>query len=507
MFAKLLKLTPILIFPLCFCGCARRGAPPGGPPDEKPPGIVSSTPESGDVLVPIDSPIEIVFDEPVKSDPRTVLIQPDDDIFRVKFKRKAVRIEHSEPLRENTTYSVILSPRFSDRHGNELGKAAEISFSTGEHIDTMVVFGYVIDGGKMEYASGAVVAAYSDSLMGQAPVRISYSSVDGAFRIGHLPAGRFWVFAGTGLDENFEWRAAEKVAVPSCPAESGAGKPIYLFLSANDTIPPRMMAMVAADSFTIRLKFSENIELNDLKLSPAAIVWLDVADSASIFARFGEVIVGDTVSIYVCDRYHNCSHLDVFISPEFVGVDTLPPSILKMKGRNILPDDVVRITATEPFYANISVEVDGTPAGFDTFRVSPNILELSLREKPPAGSSVKISLKPLRDLRGNTTDDSLLVRVMDERLGDVKVKLSDTCGNPIVFLRRVGGNTIFLHKLEDEFFRSVPGGRYTLWRFCDLDSNLVWTPGKIGDFTPSEPIEVFSDTIFIRPGWETEVKW
>ena len=200
---------------LLFCGCAKRGAPPGGPPDIMPPKVIATMPADGDTLVPTDATITIQFDEPIRSDANTVLLYPPLDDISMRFGRRSVEIFHKTRLANSTTYTLILTPQFSDRHNNRIGKPFQMAFSTGQAIDTLQVSGYVLDGTLLMTAQDALVAAYSDSLMSTKPLRITFASSGGEFRMNNMPYKTVWLFAGTGMGTQTDWDRAAKIAVPA----------------------------------------------------------------------------------------------------------------------------------------------------------------------------------------------------------------------------------------------------------------------------------------------------
>ncbi|RKZ27148.1 hypothetical protein DRQ29_03915, partial [bacterium] len=266
-------------------GCAKRGAPPGGPEDKSPPRIISSSPADGDTLVPNDSRIEIDFDEPVKSDETTVMIYPTMKDLFVRFHSKSLEIQHRTPLQENTTYTILLTPNFSDRHGNRIGKTVEIAFSTGSAIDTLELRGNIVDGELFLDIGGAAVAVYADSTMSEPPMRLTFSAEDGSFKIRHLPFKRVWVFAGIGIGNELQWGKAIKIAVPHNATLLPQNRKLTLVLAKNDTLPPKIISTSAVDSFTFRLKFDEFSNIDTIAESLNAKIWLDPTDSTSVLAR------------------------------------------------------------------------------------------------------------------------------------------------------------------------------------------------------------------------------
>ena len=67
-----------------------------------------------------------------------------------------------DSLKPNTTYTVDFSNAIKDNNeGNPLGNYT-YSFSTGDHIDTMEVSGYVLQADNLEPIQGMLVGLYSN---------------------------------------------------------------------------------------------------------------------------------------------------------------------------------------------------------------------------------------------------------------------------------------------------------------------------------------------------------
>ena len=502
------RLFFILVFTILLSGCAKRSAPPGGPKDEISPKVLETVPADGELNIAIDSQIKLQFSEPVKSDARTVLLYPSLDDINVRFKKNTVEINHSQPFAENTTYSIILTPDFSDRHGNSIGKTTEIAFSTGPELDTLEISGTVIDVERFKPTSNALVAIYSDSLMSESPLRITYSSEKGNFSIKHLPARQMWLYAGTGVDTDIAPDSAEKIAIPSGGTALPHKKPIILAIVTNDTLPPTIVSTDAPDSYTVCLKFNEKVIFDTEGTDFSnAISWIDPDDSLHIMILFSEPCVGKEYSFMVCDRRYNCADLTAKIPIE-APLDTIAPSIEKKKGGMIISGiEPIHITANEPFSADINLLVIDSLKGFDIMKITPNRIQLILKEIPPPESQIRINFEHLCDEHGNCTQDSIIYTVNKSKPGEFEVSGLWECEQPVVFIRDIAGNIFRLSMSESSFSCDVPGGRYTLWRFCDRNADDVWTPGCIDEFRYSEPIEYYPDTLYVRPGWKTEINW
>ena len=145
--------------------CANIGSPDGGPYDETPPRVISSSPINQAVNAN-QKKISILFDEYIKlenASEKVVVSPPQVEMPNVRADGKRVRITLFDTLRANTTYTVDFADAIVDNNeGNPMGNYT-YSFSTGPTIDTMEVSGYVLNAADLEPVKGILVGLYAES--------------------------------------------------------------------------------------------------------------------------------------------------------------------------------------------------------------------------------------------------------------------------------------------------------------------------------------------------------
>lgn len=143
-------------------GCASQGSPGGGLYDETPPVLRSAVPADGAVQV-TKQKITLHFDENVKLDnvmEKMTVSPPQVKAPQVMSNAKTVTIELLDSLMPNTTYTIDLGDAVQDNNeGNPL-EGLCFSFSTGDHIDSMKISGYLLNGEDLEPVTGAYVGIY-----------------------------------------------------------------------------------------------------------------------------------------------------------------------------------------------------------------------------------------------------------------------------------------------------------------------------------------------------------
>ena len=207
LFAQL-SLACILML-LLLQGCARMGSPDGGWYDETPPRVIGAEPADGATNVN-KRKVVINFDEYIKVDNPTgnvVVSPPQIEAPEIKGEGKRISVQLVDSLKPNTTYTIDFSNAISDNNeGNPLGDFA-YTFSTGDHIDTLQVSGYVLGAQDLEPVRGILVGLYddlSDSAFQKKPmIRVAKTDSRGHFTIKGIAPGKYHVYALQDADGNY----------------------------------------------------------------------------------------------------------------------------------------------------------------------------------------------------------------------------------------------------------------------------------------------------------------
>ena len=234
------KYLNIYIFTLCIVcisACARMGNPDGGPYDEDPPKIVSTSPEFGAVNTQAKK-IVLNFDENVKLDgasDKVIVSPPQLEQPDIEASGRKITVSLVDSLKPGMTYTIDFGDAILDNNeGNPMGDYA-FTFSTGDRIDTMQVSGYVLNAEDLEPIKGISVGLYSlgedstgvnfpDSVFRtQTFERISRTDGSGHFVIKGIAPGHYRVFALQDQDQNYVYSQkseqiafTDRIIVPSC---------------------------------------------------------------------------------------------------------------------------------------------------------------------------------------------------------------------------------------------------------------------------------------------------
>ena len=198
-----------LLAALAVASCAKMGQPDGGWYDETPPVIVRTTPQDKGVNVK-QKKISIYFDEYIKVDNPTekvVISPPQIEQAEIAASGKKIVVELKDTLKPNTTYTVDFSDAITDNNENNPLGNYTYTFSTGDHIDTMEVAGYVLDAQSLEPIKGILVGLYSnlsDTIFTKEPMlRVSRTDSRGKFVIKGVAPGDYRIYALQDADNNY----------------------------------------------------------------------------------------------------------------------------------------------------------------------------------------------------------------------------------------------------------------------------------------------------------------
>lgn len=205
---------------LVFSGCANRGiGPQGGPKDEVPPVVLKETPANGTLNFNAKR-IEIQFDEYVTLDDvsKNVLISPPQQYPpEIKAVGKRVRIEFKETLKDSTTYTIDFGEALRDNNERNPLTNYHYSFSTGNHIDSLEMYGTMINAEDLNPISGVIVGYHSnlnDSAFERIPFdRIGRTNKDGDFSIKNIAPGTYRLFGLKDVSRDYCYQPGEGLAL------------------------------------------------------------------------------------------------------------------------------------------------------------------------------------------------------------------------------------------------------------------------------------------------------
>lgn len=349
--------------------CANIGSPDGGPYDETPPRVVSSNP-ANQATNSDKRKIAILFNEYIKienASDKVVVSPPQTETPNIRAAGKSVRIDLFDTLQPNTTYTIDFSDAIVDNNeGNPMGNYT-FSFSTGDHIDTMEVSGYVLNAEDLEPVKGILVGLYAENEDGIVPDsifrthhfdRVSRTNGSGRFVIkGVARDRRYRAFALKDVDGNFIFsQKSEILAFDSTLFASTCGPDVRLDTvwrdsTHYDSIRPVHYTHFYPDDIVLRSFLEEGQARHLLKMQrelPESFTAFFTAPSDSLpriqgvnFEGDGGFIAeatakGDTVTYWITDTtLAYADTLTMYFT--YLDTDTLNQLVWKTDTLDVVP--------------------------------------------------------------------------------------------------------------------------------------------------------------------------
>ena len=251
--------------------CATPVAPTGGPPDETPPDIVSTSPEVGSTNFSGDE-VRFEFSEfPDRNSVRqNVSIEPNIGIqYEVDFSRKTAIIKFNNELPENTTILVKLGSDVSDTRRNTLGNSFDMAFSTGPEIDSGQITGRLRDADRGSVDAGERVLLYREPVDYTAQANyVAQSDTSGQIDFSYLREGTYSAIWVDDVNRDRRWNPERERAQPFHSqtvniARDGEKDLGTIYIQRPDTVSPKLDGVGLLSNIRLRLRHSEEIIWDD----------------------------------------------------------------------------------------------------------------------------------------------------------------------------------------------------------------------------------------------------
>ena len=220
-------IVVVMVVAMFIVACANIGTPDGGPFDETPPVIVSTSPRFLATNVKTQK-VVLEFDENIRIDnaaEKVVVSPPQTEQPEINASGHKITITLLDTIKPDMTYTIDFADAIEDNNeGNPMGDYA-FTFSTGDSIDTMQVSGYVLDASNLEPIKGIMVGLYEDlstssylnhsttnlsivddtSFVTKPFERISRTDSRGHFVIKGLARKKYMIYALQDQDQTFNY--------------------------------------------------------------------------------------------------------------------------------------------------------------------------------------------------------------------------------------------------------------------------------------------------------------
>ncbi|MDZ7779421.1 MAG: Ig-like domain-containing protein [Gemmatimonadota bacterium] len=243
-------------------GCARQSAPPGGPPDNRPPVVTATVPEAFDDVPDFEGPVRFEFNERISEQAgagaldEAVTVSPATGEVRVSHGRSSLSVDVEGGFHPNVVYRITLHAVVRDMFGNALRDPFELVFTTGAEAEPTTVAGEVWDRITGQGMSGLRLHAVGPDTL----PHVAVSGQDGIYAFRYLPGGSYTVRAFDDVDRDREAGPNElqgRVEVTVEPADTAF---VDVPVLTPDTTAAVLLGAEALDSVTLALRFDDYLD-------------------------------------------------------------------------------------------------------------------------------------------------------------------------------------------------------------------------------------------------------
>lgn len=526
--------------------CAQPVPLEGGPKDETPPKILSSSPENFSTRFAEDR-IVLVFDEyiDVKSLEQDALISPPLKYpLEHKIKGRQLTIYIEDTLAANTTYIFNWGNAIVDfNEGNVLDSSLYV-FSTGDKIDSLEIKGKLTGARDLAPSAEYLVMLYKtdeDSLpYKKRPYFLTKSDEQGEFNFKYLPPGEFKIFALRDEDRSFTYNPyVEEIGFLDSMVVSGSEDyyEIKTFKEHNPKLRMKDFEEVhyghAYISFSNPVDSFALVPINDTEELPFVFEWSEDRDSVNLWL--------------VNDSLYDTLDYEMYADTLF---DTLK---MRFKPREKFVDKKSKESSVK---FSLKADISGKLNFFDTlfFRTNHPIAELkkegwlfsegedtlsfdslldsgkltlgrdtakaqkyfylSYDWKQNTPYKILITDSSVIDMFG-LSHDTLITDFSTTEEGDygefkIDLDFPPAEGQYILYLMTEGDEVLKQRRVqakETVVFKREKPGKYKLRMLDDRNKNGVWDPGIYLKGLQPEVILQHPEVQEMRENWDLEVEW
>lgn len=249
---RLIQTLFALLLLLMVQACANIGRPSGGPRDYDPPVFLRSTPLPNALHVKKNK-IELEFDEIVlveKIAEKVIISPPQREMPIIRPSGRKVQIEINDTLLPDMTYVIDFADAIVDNNEKNPLPNFAFAFSTGAHVDTMELSGWLLNAADLEPITGMMVGLtqdHSDSTFTKVPfVKITQSDAYGRFTVKHIADTTYRVFGLKDINRSYTFDLPNEAIAFS----DSTYRPIPYPVEMSDTLYTRAGVMDTVVHYT-----------------------------------------------------------------------------------------------------------------------------------------------------------------------------------------------------------------------------------------------------------------
>ncbi len=509
---------PFWLALIVFAGsCATPTSPTGGPRDKEGPKIVSTKPESGTTNFSGRS-VGLEFSEFVdrNSFNNAVTIEPDIGMdYSLDWGRKSVAVEFEEKLPDLTTIIISIGTDVRDVNGNKMASPRKIAVSTGPEIDEGKIKGRILDAVTGKGNEGHRILLYRSPFdLSKKADYIAGTDTSGSFQFSYLRQGEYKAFWVEDRNRNKIWDRERERAQPflreTITLEKAASDSLSpLYVAPSDTTDPTLQGTGLFSSRRLRMRFSENIELDSRtrinvtdslgnSYTEAFPLYISPTDPYVLYAQSGkELRETDSYRVHVMKIKDPFGNMADSTSQAFTGSSQSDTTQQRIIGRRhqtgLYPEEPVELTYAAPIGEQAVVDsitiVKGT--GLMKEGRGINVERNTLQVKPREGWEKGVEYE-IRFWNPLLSDFKYVNPVIwhKHKMGRLSVQLQDTLqsqNHRLQLISRERGLMVDTTYSSAITVDSLPPIAYRVVSFVDRNGNGKWDHGTVEPYTPPEP--------------------
>lgn len=559
------------IYPLiCFCflhlflnRCANPTAPTGGPKDTIPPLLLKSTPITQSLNFKGQT-ISLEFDEYINADKikQNLIITPlSENPYKHTVKKNRLTIKFDEPFDDSTTYTLNFFKGVTDATEKLPAENLLLAFSTGPYIDSMHVYGSVVQllTGLISKEK-AVVALYrktdSIDILKAKPNYFSSTDEEGQFNIQNIRLDDYRLIAFQDDNSNL-------IFDPSSEAHAFIHDSLNI-LEQTDTfklqtvsydVSPLNFISARPTAHYFEIRYSKAITKYQLfpKLPSKTVsdntvirVYNDssiVGDSLKLIIHASDTVLNqrsDTTYVQFRESQRKRNEFKTSIIPKSGQLPTNPTIILKTSKPAKLSSTFAFQLLIDTLY-QISIPVDTVINNYNntTFELAiqlskngyhhhlDSIINIYRRDSANLDSIQLIHWKNITNLNR----DKFLLSLQKSSILSVENDSNTVITNQYSFYKpeNYGQLTVYIKTDQPSYlvqvidkngkpakqkwncnpclFEGLKPEEYSVRIYIDINQNKTWDPGNILKNQLPEPVINFQEITTIRANWSVELNY
>lgn len=519
---------------IVLSGCASLTSPNGGPKDKEPPILLNSTPKHKQIHVTATT-IILNFNEPIKlNNPREeILISPSPGKgIEYKAKGNTVIITTKRPWRDSTTYNIQFRDGIQDLTEGNTPPVLNLSFSTGDYLDSMYITGSVYDILKAKRIEKATVALYNApgfNIFSDTAAYTTKTNPKGAFRFNNIRKGTYFIYAFDDKNKNLKVESnTERYGFRATPIQlTKPADSLAVGLFMVDTRNLKITSIRNIGHVT-RVRFSKY--LDEYTIKPDTNIIHAYGDQPNEINIWNPEKSGDTIrfTLSVADSVHNKIDTSIYITKTNVKA---PKEGFKWDlGKPLLEAETGKFSTSISFNKPIStINPDSLYLHIDTIATLP----FKTNNFTPQPNTGKLDVTTTLDLKYFQTKKEPTIRLIAGRQfaisidNDTTKRITSTVpitwaeDTGIIHIKAETRETHFIIQLLDRqgkviasttnnttyTFRNITPQDYQIRTIIDANRNGRWDTGLIADNKEPEQVVYYrtpkNSTYFtMRANWE-----